>query len=127
MKKYLNFKLLFVIARSHATKQSLVKLYMIENRHYYVYINTNKTHNVFYTGVTNNILNRNYQHKNKENQVSFTAKYKTDKLVWYETFNNINNAIAREKQIKAGSRKKKIDLINKLNPTWKDLVLECLT
>ena len=103
---------------------------MIENRSYFVYINTNKTHNVFYTGVTNNLLNRNYQHKNKDNKVSFTAKYlspegdKIDKLVWYETFNNINDAIAREKQIKGGSRKKKITLINKLNPMWKDLTLD---
>ena len=97
---------------------------MKEERNYYVYINTNKTHNVFYTGVTNNILNRNYQHKIKDNKLSFTAKYKTDKLVWYATFNNIYDAIAREKQIKGGSRKKKIALINKLNPMWKDLTLD---
>lgn len=97
---------------------------MIENRNYFVYINTNKTHNVFYAGVTNNLLNRNNQHKNKDNKISFTAKYKTNKLVWYETFNNIYNAIAREKQIKGGSRKKKIALINKLNPMWKDLTLD---
>ena len=97
---------------------------MIENRNYYVYINTNKTHNVFYTGVTNNILNRNDQHKNQDNKISFTAKYKVNKLVWYETFNNIYDAINREKQIKGGSRKKKIGLINKLNPSWKDLTLD---
>jgi len=97
---------------------------MIENRNYFVYINTNKTHNVFYTGVTNNILNRNNQHKNQDNKLSFTAKYKTDKLVWYEIFSNIYDAIAREKQIKGGSRKKKIALINKLNPMWKDLTLD---
>ena len=97
---------------------------MIEEKIYYVYINTNKIHNVFYTGVTNNILNRNNQHKSQINKISFTAKYKTDKLVWYETFNNIYDAITREKQIKGGSRKKKIALINKLNPMWKDLTLD---
>ena len=97
---------------------------MIKERNYYVYINTNKLHHVFYTGVTNNILNRNDQHKNQDNKISFTAKYKVNKLVWYETFNNIYDAIAREKQIKGGSRKKKISLINKLNPMWKDLALD---
>ena len=96
---------------------------MREEKNYYVYINTNKTHNVLYTGVTNNILNRNNQHKSKDKK-SFTAKYKTDKLVWYETFNNIHDAITREKQIKGGSRIKKIALINKLNPMWKDLTLD---
>ena len=81
-------------------------------------------HQVFYVGITNNILNRNDQHKNRKNKISFTAKYNVNKLVWYETFNNIYDAIAREKQIKGGSRKKKIVLINKLNPMWKDLTLD---
>ncbi len=89
-----------------------------------VNINTNKTHNVFYTGVTNNILNRNNQHKSQNSKISFTAKYNIKKLVFYETFNNIYDAIVREKQIKGGSRKKKIALINKLNPSWKDLILD---
>ncbi|MDP2708985.1 MAG: GIY-YIG nuclease family protein [bacterium] len=97
---------------------------MIENRNYFVYINTNKTHNVFYTGVTNNILNRNNQHRNKDIKKSFTVKYNVNKLIWYETYNNIYDAITREKQIKGGSRKKKICLINKLNPMWKDLALD---
>ena len=98
--------------------------HMRQERDYYVYINTNKLHQVFYTGVTNNILNRNFQHKNKESKKSFTGKYNVNKLVYYKTFNNINDAIAREKQMKGGSRKKKIALINKLNPTWKDLTLD---
>ncbi|MDD4901133.1 MAG: GIY-YIG nuclease family protein [Patescibacteria group bacterium] len=97
---------------------------MIYEKYYYTYINTNKSHNVFYVGVTDNLLNRNDQHKNKENKDSFTAKYNVNKLVYYETFNNINDAITREKQIKAGSRKKKIALINKLNPLWRDLALD---
>ena len=97
---------------------------MINERYYFVYINTNKTHKVFYTAVTNNLLNRNYQHKNQENKLSFTAKYNINKLVYHETFNDIRDAIAREKQIKGGSRKAKIDLIIKLNPAWKDLSLD---
>ncbi|MFH1583372.1 MAG: GIY-YIG nuclease family protein [Candidatus Falkowbacteria bacterium] len=94
---------------------------MKEERCYYVYINTNKWNSVLYTGVTNNLLNRNYYHKDPENKESFTAKYKADKLVYYETFNNINDAITREKQIKGGSRKKKIDLIKTINQKWLDL------
>ena len=97
---------------------------MFNERCYFIYINTNKTHNVFYTGVTNNLLNRNYQHKSQENKSSFTAKYKVNKLVYYETFSDIRDAIAREKQIKGGSRKDKINLIIKLNPGWKDLSLD---
>ena len=93
---------------------------MREN-YYYVYINTNRWNSVLYTGVTNNLLNRNYQHKSQDNKQSFTAKYKANKLVYYEVFNNINDAISREKQIKAGSRKDKIELIKKINPKWLDL------
>lgn len=67
------------------------------------------------------MLNRSYQHKRKENKLSFIAKYKVNKLVYYETFFDVREAIAREKQIKSGSRKDKINLIIKLNPIWKDL------
>jgi putative endonuclease len=74
---------------------------------YYIYINTNKWNSVLYTGITHNILNRNYQHKSQENKNSFTARYQADKLVYYEVFNYVNDAISREKQIKAGSRNKK--------------------
>jgi putative endonuclease len=90
-------------------------------KYYYVYINTNRWNSVLYTGVTNNLLNRNYQHKTKDNKLSFTAKYKIDKLVYYETFNNIADAITREKQIKSWSRKKKLALIKTINPKWRDL------
>lgn len=93
---------------------------MKEEKYYYVYINTNRWNSVLYTGVTNNLLNRNYQHKSKDKK-SFTAKYKADKLVYYELFNNINDAISREKQIKSGSRKKKIELIKTINQKWRDL------
>lgn len=93
-------------------------------KHYAVYIGTNKRHSVLYTGVTNNILNRDDQHKRKINKNSFTAKYNIDKIVYYETFDNIADAIIREKKIKGGSRQKKIDLINSFNPKWNDIVAE---
>ena len=91
---------------------------------YYVYLSTNKRHNVLYTGVTNNLLNKDNQYKEKINKNSFTSKYNINKVVYCETYNNINDAIAREKQKKGGSRKKKIALINRLNPMWKDLTLD---
>jgi len=100
---------------------------MIE-KSYFVYITTNnKRHTVFYTGVTNNLLNRIDQHKQKINENSFTAKYNVDKLIYYEMFANIGEAIFREKQIKGGSRKKKIALINNMNPTWRDLTEDFFT
>jgi len=81
---------------------------------------TNKNNSVIYTGMTNNLIRRVYEHKEKTID-GFTKKYNCTKIVYYEIFNDPYNAIAREKQIKAGSRKKKIDLINAVNPEWKDL------
>jgi len=81
---------------------------------------TNKWNTTLYTGVTNNLPNRAWQHKQKLVE-GFTSKYNLNKLVHYEIFTNIEEAIAREKQIKGGSRKKKIELIEKDNPGWKDL------
>jgi putative endonuclease len=89
-------------------------------KYYCVYIITNSTNSVLYTGVTGNLLARMYQHKNKSVS-SFSSKYNLNKLVYYEIFEDINLAIAREKQIKAGSRKNKLELIHKLNPDWRDL------
>jgi len=81
---------------------------------------TNKCDTVIYTGVTSNLLKRVYEHR--EGLVEgFTKKYNVKKLVYYEIANDIESAIAREKQIKAGSRKKKIALIKSTNPTLKDL------
>ena len=88
---------------------------------YFIYILTNKYNRVLYTGVTNDVERRTSQHKTKNNIKSFTNRYNVDKLVYYETFSNIEHAIVREKQIKAGSRQKKIDLINSINPEWKDI------
>ena len=76
-------------------------------KNYFIYILTNKLNTVFYTGVTNNLLKRVYTHK--QNIVpGFTSKYRINRLVYYEVFNNINDAIRREKQIKAGSKIKEI-------------------
>lgn len=85
---------------------------------------TNRFNTVVYTGVTNNLQKRVKEHKERKQKNSFTSRYKINKLVYYESFKYINNAIAREKQIKAGSRKKKDDLINSINPKWEDLSKE---
>lgn len=87
---------------------------------YYVYILTNKSNTVLYTGVTNDIKRRVYEHKQKLAD-GFTKKYNVDKLVYFEQGNDIKGAIFREKQIKAGSRKDKINLINSINKDWNDL------
>ena len=90
---------------------------------YFVYILTNKTNKVLYTGVTNNLERRLYEHKNHLVD-GFSSKYNTNKLVYYEVSESVESAIAREKQIKAYRRDKKIALINELNSEWKDLSLE---
>ena len=87
----------------------------------FVYILTNKNNTVLYTGVTSELRARIDQHKSKYYPNSFTAKYNCDKIVWYEHLDYIEDAIAREKQIKAGNRKAKESLINSINPAWKDL------
>jgi putative endonuclease len=85
-----------------------------------VYIVANKRHGTLYTGVTSDLPRRAYQHR--EGLVKgFTAKYGCNVLVWYEVHSTMIDAITREKQIKAGSRAKKIALVESLNPEWKDL------
>lgn len=96
---------------------------MAVGREYCVYIMTNAHNTVLYTGVTNDLARRVYEHKNDLGSV-FTKKYNVHKLVYYEVGDSIHSAIAREKQIKGGSRQKKIDLVNSLNPKWKDLYTE---
>lgn len=90
------------------------------SKYYYVYIITNSHNSVFYTGVTGDLIRRIYHHKNKSAS-SFSCKYNLNKLVYYEVYEDVNLAIAREKQIKAGNRQKKINLINNFNHEWKDL------
>ena len=98
---------------------------MKKEKYYYVYINTNYPRcTVLYTGVTNNVINRDDQHKIKLNKESFTAKYNVNRVVYYETFTSINRAIAREKQIKNLVRRKKIELIESINPDWNDIIEE---
>lgn len=86
----------------------------------YVYITTNKNNTVLYTGVTFDLIKRTYEHKNKFVE-GFTKKYNVDKLIYFEIFEDIINAVTREKQIKKWKRAWKEDLINKNNPDWKDL------
>jgi putative endonuclease len=93
------------------------------DKQYFVYILTNKSNTVLYTGVTSNLLERVYQHREKFTS-GFTKKYNVSKLVYFEMIEDVNSAIIREKQIKAGSRKKKLELIKKMNPHWKDLYIE---
>ena len=87
---------------------------------YYIYFMTNTGNNVIYTGVTSNLKRRVYEHKNKIIK-GFTQKYNINKLVYFEYSPSIESAIMREKQIKAGSRLKKIELIENTNPNWDDL------
>lgn len=87
---------------------------------YFVYILTNKNNTVLYTGVTNSLMRRIWEHKS-ELINGFTKKYNVTKLVYYESFDDPTEAIKREKQLKVGSRKKKIELINKFNPEWREL------
>ena len=89
-------------------------------RNYYIYIMTNKYNKVLYVGVTNDLIRRVYEPK-KKLIYGFNKKYNIVKLVYYEMFDDPSTAIAREKQIKAGSRQKKIDLINSINKDWHDL------
>ena len=86
----------------------------------FVYILFSEKNGTLYTGVTSNLVKRVYEHKQKLVD-GFTKKYNVDKLGYFEIYESIEQAIEREKQIKAGSRKKKIDLIEKENPGWKDL------
>jgi putative endonuclease len=87
---------------------------------FYVYLLTNPHHTVLYTGVTNDLLERVWRHRSGRGG-KFTAKYSCSKLVFYEIFLDPYHAIAREKQIKAGSRQRKVALIEHMNPEWLDL------
>jgi putative endonuclease len=93
---------------------------LIHRKQYYVYILTNRINTVLYIGVTSDLKKRICEHKEKIIK-GFTGKHNINKLVYFEVFNNPENTILREKQIKAGSRNKKIELIKKNNPEWKDL------
>ncbi len=89
-------------------------------KQYYVYILTNKTDKVLYIGITSNLIRRIYEHKNKLVE-GFTKKYNLSKLVYFETTNDVNSALIREKQLKNWHRDWKLNIIKKHNPDWKDL------
>src|SRR5690348_4753684 len=89
-------------------------------KQYYVYFLTNYTNTILYTGVTNDLIRRCYEHRNHLVK-GFTQKYNVTKLVYFEETQDVESAILREKQIKAGSRQKKIDLVSSTNPNWDDL------
>lgn len=93
---------------------------MFKQKIYSVYIMTNKNNTVLYTGMTNNINRRIFEHKNKVYN-GFTKKYNVDKIVYYERLNTLEEAIKREKQVKSSPGAKKIELINRQNNQWKDL------
>ncbi len=92
----------------------------MEEKQYFIYIMTTMTNTVLYTGVTNDLQRRVIEHRSDKGS-KFTKKYKLYKLVYFESGDNVNSALAREKQIKGGSRNKKIELINSINPNWDDL------
>jgi putative endonuclease len=98
---------------------NLLDHYSMEDA-YFIYILTNKYHTALYTGVTSDLYYRIQEHRLKV-YPGFTAKYNVRILVYYEQYGDVNDAIAREKAIKGGSRKRKIDLINSMNPSWEDL------
>jgi putative endonuclease len=87
---------------------------------YFVYILTNRHHTALYVGVTNDLVRRVHEHRTKIAS-GFTTRYNVDKLVYFEETSDVVAAIAREKQIKGGSREKKIALVNARNPDWRDL------
>ena len=93
------------------------------HKQYYVYIMTNEHNTVLYTGVTNDLVRRAHEHRTGQGGV-FTSRYRANKLVYYEIAEDASTAIAREKQIKGGSRQKKIELIEDMNPEWIDLYEE---
>ena len=88
---------------------------------YYIYILTNENKNVLYTGVTNDLVRRVYEHKKHLDKGSFTSRYNVENLVYFEATTDVESAIAREKQIKGWNRKRKEKLIEAKNPNWMDL------
>jgi len=92
----------------------------MQTQNYYVYILSNKYNAVFYVGVTNDLVRRITEHKEKINS-GFTSKYNCTKLIWYEVHTDINYAIKKEKQLKRWKRSYKFSLITKMNPNWVDL------
>ena len=93
---------------------------------YYVYMMTNKYNNVLYTGFTSNLIRRIYVHKEHMDPKSFTTRYRVEKLVYYESTTDVRSAIDREKQIKSWNRTRKNQLVESMNPQWRDLYPEII-
>ena len=93
---------------------------------YYVYILANATNVTIYTGVTNDLVRRVYDHRHEADPRSFTARYKVHKLVYFEQTTDVRAALEREKQIKSWKRAKKNQLVESMNPAWRDLYPEIL-
>ena len=93
---------------------------------YYVYMLANATNVAIYTGVTNDLVRRVYEHKHNADPKSYTAKYGIHKLVYFEITTDVHSAIAREKQIKSWRRRKKNELVEAMNPQWQDLYQKIL-
>ena len=110
----------------HFKKLTMFRTIQTKQPYGYIYILTNRGKTVLYIGVTSNLLQRIAEHKNRKYPKSFTAKYNCDRLIYYEGYNLIQDAIAREKQLKNWRRSWKEDLINKHNPTWRDLYEDLL-
>ena len=107
-------------SKCHSTGKEMFTL------QYYVYMMTNINKNVLYTGVSNNLVRRVYEHKNHLDKGSFTDRYNATLLVYYESTTDVRATIEREKQIKSWKRARKNELVNALNPQWKDLYPEIL-
>jgi putative endonuclease len=95
------------------------------NKHYYIYILASKKYGTLYIGVTSNLIKRVYEHKNDLVE-GFTKRLRVHNLIYYETSEDVNSAISREKQLKKWRRKWKIELIERQNPEWRDLYSELL-
>ena len=93
---------------------------------FYIYMMTNQSDDVLYTGVTNDLIRRVYEHKNHVDPKSFTCRYNVEKLVYYEVYSEADPAISREKQIKGWNRKRKNKCITEQNPEWRDLYEEII-
>ena len=96
-------------------------------KQYCVYIMTNRHNTVLYTGVTNSLARRVNEHKAGADRRSFTSRYNVDKLVYVEAFDDIRDAITREKQIKKGPRRRKVQLIASMNPDWRDMTRDIVS
>jgi len=98
-------------------------VFRMREHHYYVYMMISNSRRALYTGVTNNLERRVFQHKNDEFE-GFSQQYRAHRLVWFERYSNIQTATAREKQLKGWRREKKNRLVHRVNPEWKDLSAE---